>query len=152
MEKSESIENQFSSLADGQQAVIKELATEEDPFNPDRTKTAIADAAGVHDSYVGKVVSQHQDIIEHLHTEIENAEFIDTESPSTENSTESDTSENNSQVSIRPSSFHHHSLLYHSTGHGARINNRRAQGPCSTRAPARSHQPACRLRRSRAPH
>lgn len=56
------VAERYGNLTEKQRAVIRELLHKECPTDPDRTLTAIAEAAGVHRSYVSEIVDRYGDI------------------------------------------------------------------------------------------
>lgn len=78
--ETESTEPEFSDLTEKQQDVVDELCKEDDPFDPDRTNTEIAEEVGVHDSYIPKVINNRQQIVENRKQELESTDSVDTES------------------------------------------------------------------------
>ena len=63
-----------SDLTAKQQAVLRELLSERDPTDPDRTWHEIGDAADVHPSYAGEVARAHGDVMTALSAARENSE------------------------------------------------------------------------------
>lgn len=59
---SPALHDEISNRTEKQRAVLSELLREPDPTDPDRTLTAIAEAAGVHRSYVNEVVDRYGEL------------------------------------------------------------------------------------------
>jgi len=59
---SPALHNEILNRTNKQRAVLRELLREPEPTDPDRTLTAIADAAGVHRSYVTEVLERYGEL------------------------------------------------------------------------------------------
>lgn len=53
---------EYVDLTDKQQAILNELLAEPDPLHPTRSRGDIAEAAGVHPSYVSEVMTDYEDL------------------------------------------------------------------------------------------
>lgn len=53
---------EYADLTNKQQAILNELLAESDPLQPTRSRSEIAEAAGVHPSYVSEVMTDYEDL------------------------------------------------------------------------------------------